>query len=66
MRSTVQGGDSLELRSGDFPSAGRLLPIQVASGEAAAARHRHVLLVVSVIVLQKDWVVILFLLWVFL
>jgi hypothetical protein len=35
----------------DFPSARRLLPIQGASREAAAARHRHVLLVIGVIVL---------------
>jgi hypothetical protein len=45
-------------RSGDFPSArGRLL-LQGLKEDAAAARHRHVLLLAGVFELQKDWIVI--------
>jgi hypothetical protein len=36
-----------------FPSAGGLLPIQGSSGEAAAARHRHILLFAGDIELQR-------------
>ena len=47
-------------RSGDFPSArGRLL-LQGLKEDAAAARHRHVLLHAGDIELQKDWIVISF------
>jgi hypothetical protein len=45
-------------RSGDFPSArGRLL-LQGLKEDAAAARHRHVLLHAGVFELQMDWSVI--------
>jgi hypothetical protein len=44
-------------RSGDFPSVRGRLPIQGLKEDAAAARHRHVLLHAGVLVLQKDWIV---------
>jgi hypothetical protein len=40
-------------RFDDFPSAMGLLPIQGSSGEVAAARHRHILLFVGDIELQR-------------
>jgi hypothetical protein len=45
-------------RSGDFPSARGHLLLQGLKEDAAAARHRHVLLHAGVFELQKDWIVI--------
>jgi hypothetical protein len=43
-------------RSGDYPAAWGHLPIQGSCGDAVAARHRHVLLRVGDVVLQKGLV----------
>ena len=48
-------------RPEDFPSAGGHLPIQGLWEDAAAARHRHVLLLAGDIVMQKNLSVIFFL-----
>jgi hypothetical protein len=47
-------------RTDDFPSAWGHLPIHGLREDAAAARHRHVLLLAGGFVLQKDLVVIFF------
>ena len=58
MVSAAQGGGSPEPRPEDFSSAEGLLPIQGQSGVAAAARHRHVLILAGDIVLQMGLSVI--------
>ena len=64
MASAEQDGGSPEPRFDDFPSAEGLLPIQGLSGAAAAARHRHVLVVGGGIEIQKGFFVIFSLFWI--
>lgn len=58
--SEEQGGGSASSRFDDFPSARGLLPIQVISGEAAAAHRRHGLFFVGAVEFQRGFFVISF------